>query len=109
MEFVDGHADWAEDVDTPDEVDAAYRSQLRAAVGHFLLFSLVVGGCLVAVLTLSWWTESRAISGLSPGYVVVGGGFYLAFVAIAVSGATLANGIEDSMMGRPNEEYGDDK
>lgn len=88
-------------VDTPDEVDAVFRSQRRAAFGHFILFGLFLGGGLTAVLVLPWWTDSSAIGGLSPGFVLVGGGIYLIFVAIAVSAATLANGIEDSMMGPP--------
>jgi hypothetical protein len=99
--------DWTNDVDTADEVDAAFRSQRRAAITHFLLFGLLLGGCVVAVLSLQWWTESRVISGLSPGFVIVGGGFYVAFVAIAMSAATLANGLEDSMMGPPPDDLGD--
>lgn len=107
MGFAEEQADWTNDVDTADEVDAAFRSQRRAAISHFLLFALLVGGCVVAVLSLRWWTESQIISGLSPGFVIVGGGFYMAFVVIALSASTLANGLEDSMMGPPPDEFGD--
>ena len=87
--------------DTPAEVDAVFRSQRRAAAAHFLIFCLIIGGAVAAMLSLSWWTNSSALTGLSPAFVVVGGGIYLAFVGIAVSAATLANSVEETMMGAP--------
>ncbi len=94
----DGYASFS-DADTPAEVDAVFRLQRRIAVAHFITFMFVTLGVSVAVVTLDWAATSRVFGGFSPGFVLAAIGLYLFFVIVAVAAASLANSIEDRMMG----------
>jgi hypothetical protein len=88
-----------DEFDTPSEVDAAFRTQRRAAVGYFVLFLLGAFAMPALTVTVAWWSESRLIGGMSPGFVMAAGGLYLFFFLVAVAAASLANAIEDAMLG----------
>lgn len=87
------------DADTPAEVDAVFRLQRRVAIAHFLTFIFVTLGVSVTTVTLDWAATSRVFGGFSPGFALAAIGLYLFFVIVAVAAATLANSIEDRMMG----------
>jgi hypothetical protein len=94
----DGYASFG-DADTPAEVDAVFRLQRRIAVAHFVTFMFVTLGVSVAIVTLDWAASSRVFGGFSPGFVLAAIGLYFFFVIVAVAAASLANSIEDRMMG----------
>ncbi len=94
----DGYASFS-DADTPAEVDAVFRLQRRIAVAHFVTFMFVTLGVSVAIVTLDWAATSRVFGGFSPGFVLAAIGLYFFFVIVAVAAASLANSIEDRMMG----------
>lgn len=91
-----------DEFDSPAEVDAAFRTQRRIAVGYFLVF---LGGMLLIPLgtaAAEWWPGSR-ISGWATGFVVVGAGLYVFFFVLGLGAASLANGVEQRMLGAPGE------
>lgn len=87
------------DADTPAEVDAVFRLQRRIGVAYFLTFVSGTLGVSVAIVTLDWAATSRVFGGFSPGFILAAVGLYLFFVVVAVAAASLANSIEDRMMG----------
>lgn len=97
--MADPGPDPADDFDTPIEVDAVFRTQRRVAVAHAVVFLLVVLGAPVLNLALDWWTRARLIGGMSPGFVLVAVGLYLGFFVLALAAASLANGVEEAMLG----------
>lgn len=87
------------DADTPAEVDAVFRLQRRIGIAYFLTFVSVTLGVSVTIVTLDWAATSRVFGGFSPGFALAAIGLYLFFVVVAVAAASLANSIEDRMMG----------
>lgn len=88
-----------EEFDTPTEVDAAFRTQRKVAIGYFVLFLLVTLAMPALTIALGWWSRSRLLGGMSPAFVMAAGGLYVAFLAIAAGAASLANAVEDAMLG----------
>jgi len=91
--------DTADDFDTALEVEAAFRTQRRVALAHALVFLLVVLGAPVLNIALDWWTRARLLGGMSPGFALVAIGLYIGFFVLALAAASLANGVEDAMLG----------
>ncbi len=87
------------DVDTLAEVDAAFRSQRRIAIGYATLFLIGVLGVAVGTVSSSWSTDSRVFGGFSPSFLMTAFGLYIFFVVIGIAAASLANGVDERMMG----------
>ncbi|SFB43077.1 hypothetical protein SAMN05216266_11156 [Amycolatopsis marina] len=104
----DGGARWVPDAgdeyDMPAEVDAAFRTVRRVAVGHFVVFLGVVVAVPILTLTVDWWSEGRLLGGMTPSFVMAAVGLYVFFFLIAVGAATLSNAVEDRMLGAPEQE-----
>lgn len=94
----DGFASF-HDVDTAAEVDAAFRSQRRIALSYSAIFLVGVLGVAAATVWLDWSTADRVLGGFSPSFLMAAFGLYLFFVTIGLAAASLANGIDDRMMG----------
>lgn len=94
-----------DEFDTPAEVDAVFRTQRRIAVGYFVVF---VGGMLLiplATLASGWW--GGRLSVWATGFVVAGAGLYVFFFVLGLGAASLANGVEQRMLGTPGRDTGD--
>lgn len=89
--------------DTPAEVDAAFRTLRRVAVTYFAVFLAVVAAFPVLTMTLDWWSESRLIGELSPGFLTAAVGLYAVFAAISIAAASLSSSVESRMLGRQKE------
>lgn len=89
--------------DTPAEVDAAFRTMRRVAVTYFTVFLAVVAAFPVLTMTLDWWSESRLIGDLSPGFLTAAVGLYAVFAVIGIAAATLGSTVESRMLGRQKE------
>ncbi|GAA4432077.1 hypothetical protein GCM10023169_37400 [Georgenia halophila] len=89
--------------DTPAEVDAAFRTLRRVAVGYFVVFLVAVGGFPALSLTLDWWSHSRTVGGMSPGFVVAAFGLYAFFALLGIAAARLSTAVEARMLGGPAE------
>jgi uncharacterized membrane protein len=100
VEPLDGSLD---EYDSPAEVDAAFRTQRRIAVGYFLVFLVVTLGAPALTLVLDWWSAGRVIGGMSPNFAMAAVGLYLFFFALAVAAATLSNAVEERMLGGPED------
>lgn len=87
------------DDDDQAEVDAAFRLQRRIAIGYFVLFIAATVGVAVALLTLRWMSEASIFGGFTPGFALAAFGLYLFFVAMGAAASSLANGVDDRMMG----------
>lgn len=85
--------------DTPAEVDASFRTLRRVALTYFVVFLLILVAFPVLTMTLDWWLTARLIGDLSPGFLTVTIGLFLAFAAIGVAAATLSSSIEHRMLG----------
>lgn len=85
--------------DSPAEVEAAFRTQRRVAVGYFLVFLAVTFVVPVLSVTWAWWTGARLLGGMSPSFLMVAGGLYVFFLVLGVMAATLADAVEDRMLG----------
>ena len=94
----DGYASFG-DADTPAEVDAVFRIQRRIALGYFAIFIFVTLGVGLALVSLQWAAESEVFGGFSPGFAMAAIGLYVFFVLIGAAAASLANAVEDRMMG----------
>lgn len=88
-----------DDADTPAEVDAVFRIQRRIAIAHFFVFISVTLGVGLALVGLKWAGESEVFGGFSPGFAMAAIGLYLFFVVVGIAAASLANAVEDRMMG----------
>lgn len=89
----------ADDFDTAIEVEATFRTQRRVALAHALVFLVVVLGAPALNLVLDWWTDARLVGGMSPSFVLLAVGLYGFFFVLALAAASLANGVEDGMLG----------
>lgn len=87
------------DVDTSAEVDAAFRSQRRIAVAYCVLFLVGVLGVAAVMVSSNWANTDGLLGGFSPSFLMTAIGLYLFFVIIAVAAASLANGVDERMMG----------
>lgn len=94
-------------LDSPAEVDAAFRTQRRVSVGYALVFALMLLGVSVLTVALDWWTTGRIVGGISPGFLTAALGLYVVFVAVAAAATTLAAAIENRMLGRADHFWGD--
>ncbi len=94
----DGYASF-HDADTAAEVDAAFRSQRRIAIGYFVVFLAGVLGVALGTVFSSWATEGRVFGGFSPSFLMTGVGLYVFFLAVGAAAASLANGVDDRMLG----------
>ncbi|MGH3665205.1 MAG: hypothetical protein ACRDU8_03760 [Egibacteraceae bacterium] len=92
-------ADHADEFDSAAEVDANFRTQRRIAVGYFAVFLVVMFGVPALTLVLDWWSAGRLLGGMSPNFVMGAAGLYLFLIALAAAAATLANAVEDRMLG----------
>lgn len=92
-----------DEFDSPAEVDAAFRTQLRIAVGYFAVF---VGGMLLipaGTVASEWWPGGR-LSTWATGFVLAGAGLYVFFFVLGLGAASLANGVERRMLGTPSDD-----
>lgn len=94
--------------DTPAEVDAAFRTLRRVAVGYFALFVVVAIAVPALTLTVAWWSDGRLIGGMSPSFVMAAFGLYACFFLIGLAGATLSSAVESRMLGGPASDGVDD-
>lgn len=85
--------------DSPAEVEATFHTQRRVAIGYFLVFVVVTFTVPVLSLTWSWWTGARLLGGMSPSFLMAAAGLYVFFLVLGVMAATLADGVEDRMLG----------
>lgn len=92
-----------QEYDAPAEVDAAFVTQRRIAVGYCLVFLLVTFAIPVLTVSSGWWINARVVGGMSPSFLMAGVVLYLFFVALGLAAATLADGSEDRMLGRGGE------
>lgn len=92
-----------DEYDTPAEVDAAFRTQRRIAVGYFLVFLSVTMVVPTLTLVLDWWSSGRLFGGFSPNFLMAAAGLYAFFFLLALAAATLAAGVEERMLGRRAE------
>lgn len=100
--FSDGVDPFDEEFDTDAEVDAAFRTQRRVALGYFGVFFTVTLAVPTLTLVLGWWSEGR-IAGMSPNFLMAAGGLYLVFFVVALAAAALADTVEDRMLGGGDE------
>ncbi|MEX2503664.1 MAG: hypothetical protein WD378_02370 [Egicoccus sp.] len=104
---VEGLADLQE-YDAPAEVDAAFVTQRRIAVGYCLVFLLVTFAIPVLTVSSAWWIDSRVVGGMSPSFLMAAVVLYAFFVGLGVAAATLADGSEDRMLGRAGGDERED-
>lgn len=90
---------YSADHDTPAEVDAAFRTQRRIAVGYGVVFLVVTLAVPVLGLTMAWWVEGSLLGGFSLHFLMTAVGLYLVFFTIAAAAATLSSAVEDRMLG----------
>ncbi|MCM4078555.1 hypothetical protein [Paractinoplanes hotanensis] len=90
--------------DTPAEVDAAFRTLRRVAIGYFAVFLVAITAVPALSVTLVWWSDSRLIGGMSPGFVMAAFGLYVFFFLIGLAAATLSTAVEARMLGGPRDE-----
>lgn len=94
-----------DDFDTTAEVDATFRTVRRVAIGYFGVFLAVILAVPTLTLLLGWWSEGR-IAGMSPNFLMAAGGLYLVFFAVALAASSLADAVEDRMLGGGDEHLG---
>lgn len=87
------------DYDTPADVEAAFRTGRRIALGYFAVFLLVTFAVPAMAIFLPWWTGARIAGGMSPAFLMTAIGLYLFFLVIGVLAATLADNVEARMLG----------
>lgn len=93
--------------DTPADVEATFRTERRIAVGYFVVFLLVTFAVPLMSILLPWWTGARIAGGMSPAFLMTAVGLYVFFLVIGVLAATLADNVEERMLGV--HDTGDDR
>ncbi len=88
-----------DDSDTPSEVDAAFRTQRRIALWHFAIFVIVLVGSVAVTTIGSWAVTSQVGGGMNFAFALCGIVLFALFVAIGLAAATLADGVDDRMLG----------
>ena len=88
-----------DEFDGPAEVEAAFRTQRRVAAGYFVVFLLVTLGVPTLSLVLGWWSHARLLGGMSPSFLMAAFGLYVVFFVLALLASSLADAIEDRMLG----------
>ncbi len=101
-----------DDSDTPAEVDAAFRSQRRIAIGYFAVFCIVIIGSVGATTIGPWATKTRVGEAFNPAFLLAGLVLFVVFTLIAIAAASLADAVDDRMLGAgslPDQEksYGE--
>ncbi|WP_165498584.1 hypothetical protein [Streptomonospora litoralis] len=94
----------ADEHDTPAEVDAAFRTLRRVAIGHVAVFTGVIVAVPLLTAALDWWSQGRLFGGMSPMFAMTGLGLYAFFFVICLAAATLSNAVEERMLGGPARE-----
>lgn len=90
-------------VDTPEEVDRAYRAQLKLAVTYGVVFFISV--LLIPFLsgTAEWWYGKEIWGGFTLNYLVVALLFHVFYIALAYFFVKQANALEDKLLGGQEE------
>ncbi|GAB3466523.1 hypothetical protein GCM10027570_55910 [Streptomonospora sediminis] len=94
----------ADEHDTPAEVDAAFRTLRRVALGHVAVFTGVVIAVPLLTAALDWWSQGRLYGGMSPMFAMTAFGLYAFFFVVCLAAATLSNAVEERMLGGPARE-----
>lgn len=97
-------SDPALEYDTAAEVDAAFRTQRRVALVHGVLFLLAVLAAPTLMVTLEWWSGARLVGGMSPAFLVAAGGLYVFYVLLGLAAVSLAENVEEAMLGGPDDD-----
>lgn len=79
-----------------------FRTQRRIAVGYFVVFT--GGMVLIPLATLASGLWGGRLSSWATGFVVAGAGLYLFFFVLGLGAASLANGVEQRMLGKPTDD-----
>jgi len=95
---IDGFSSF-HDADESADVDAAFRSQRRIAVAYFVVFAAGIVGAAVATSSSQWAVADRVLGGFSPSFLIAAVVIYVFVLAIGLAAATLANGVDDRMLG----------
>ncbi|MEN3042321.1 MAG: hypothetical protein ABDH59_03335 [Fervidobacterium sp.] len=90
-------------VDTPEEVDRAYRAQLKLAVTYGIVFFVSV--LLIPFLSGSaeWWYGKPIWGGFTLNYLVVAVLFHVFYVILGYFYVKQANALEDKLLGGEEE------
>lgn len=88
-----------DEYDTPAEVDAVFRTQRRIAFSYLVLFLTIVLVVPLLTVTVDWWSSGRLIGAMSPNFAMAAIGLYVIFALIGLGASTLANAVEDRMLG----------
>lgn len=88
-----------DDSDTPAEVDAAFRSQRRIALGYFAIFVVVLVATVAATTIGSWTTGTRIGASFTPAFLLVSVGLFGFFVVVGLAAALLADAVDARMLG----------
>ncbi|MDA2806093.1 hypothetical protein [Nocardiopsis suaedae] len=94
----------AEEHDTPAEVDAAFRTLRRVALGHVAVFTGVLAAVPLLTGALAWWSQGRLFGGMSPMFAMTAFGLYAFFFTVCLAAATLSNAVEERMLGGPGRD-----
>ncbi|MFD0773589.1 hypothetical protein ACFQZ2_06565 [Streptomonospora algeriensis] len=94
----------ADEHDTPAEVDAAFRTLRRVAIGHVAVFTCVIIAVPLLTAALDWWSQGRLSGGMSPMFAMTAFGLYAFFFVVCLAAATLSNAVEERMLGGPARE-----
>lgn len=91
-------------VDTPEEVDRAYRAQLKLSVTYGIVFFASV--LLIPFLsgTAEWWYGRKIWGGFTLNYLVVAIIFHVFYALLGFFYAKQANALEDKLLGGKDKE-----
>jgi hypothetical protein len=95
---IDGFSSFHDADELPD-VDAAFRSQRRIAVAYFAVFATGIVGAAAVTTSSRWAVADRVLGGFSPSFLIAAVAIYVFVVVLGLAAATLANGVDDRMLG----------